>query len=293
MLGYERLKDFMKDPLLQTSIKLENYLLVRLGLRPCSQATLPAELQGFKEMGSAIDQIVYPLMSGLKEESNPRRRLDMINYLKKEMRKSFKKIVEGSEQFQAHLRWADAFRLRAKLVEVRPTVSELYLFTERNVGRTLGKLMKERGKLRVLAYKNATPGLDRARLAYPEEFNGPWLKEMGAVLGYPNCCVEAYANDRISDINVEMRAAKQLEAKRNGSVDPFAYFIGYFFPCKPDCNDASAIGRTFHKKLNDIDRSIGMLYVSSLTENMEKVRSQPKLISEYKNRAEESWRDLP
>lgn len=288
MIDVRRLSDFISDPRILTRIKVENYLLVYLGLRPCSQMTLPAELPNAEAMGSAIERILSPKMGLLRGETDPRRRIATINALKKEMRKAYDKFVEGSEEYKSHLNWANVFGLRKNMVEVRPTIRELYLFRDRGIGKRLGKLMKERRKLRARAYARASPGTEKIHLAYPEELAVSWLTEMGRTLGYPDCCVEAYASDREGGINVETRAARQIkEMEQHDGVDPFSYFVGYFFPCTPNCEEASSLGRESQRLLGNLDKPLGELYKASVAENLERVRHQPEALAKHKARAEE------
>lgn len=289
MVDAQRLSEFMEDGNILTRIKVENYLLVQLGLRPCSLMTLPAELPNGEAMGSAIDRIVSPKLSLLRGEADPRRRLSYIRTLKKEMRKAYHDAVEGSDEFKSHISWIRSLGLRSRTVEVRPTVWELYVFRDRVVENGLKKLMKERDRLRKRAYSRPSPQMDRIHFAYPEEFDGAWLREMGATLGYPGCCVDAYASERESGVNVEERASRQIE---EGMVDPFAYFVGYFFPCAPDCGAASALGRECRERLRDLHPSLEGVYASMVAENLERVRRQPEVIAKFQAHAETSRRGL-
>lgn len=288
LISIERLSDFQDDPRLNTRIKIENYLLVHLGLRSCSQMTLPAELPDADAMGSAIDERIYPKVISIRGETKPRRKLMAIEELKREMRAAYEKIVLTSEQHKAHLEWADTLGLYSRVVDVRPTVQELYLFRGSFVDTRLKRLMREREKLRARAYEHAPPYLDRAHLVYPEEFEAFWLREMGQILGYPNCCIEAYATDREESVNVEKRAAMQIKRAEQASfVDSFAYFVGYFFPCAPDCEEAISKGKKYHEHLTEFAPSLGELYASLVVENLDRVRRQPETISSYRAKAEE------
>jgi hypothetical protein len=291
LVDAQRLSEFMEDENILTRIKVENYLLVQLGARPCSLMTLPAELPNGEAMGSAIDGIVSPKLSLVRGEADPRRRLSYIRALKKEMRKAYHDAVEGSNEFKSHINWIRRLGLRSRKVEVRPTVRELYIFRDRAVENGLKKLMKERDRLRKRAYSRPSPQMDRIHFAYPEEFHGAWLREMGATLGYPSCCVDAYASERDSGVNVEERASRQIEdLEKAGRVDPFAYFVGYFFPCAPDCGAASALGRECQERLRELHPSLEGVYASMVAENLERVRRQPEVIAKYRAHAEMSRR---
>ena len=281
------IEELMGDSRLLTKVKTENYLLVHLELRPCSQTTMPVDLPGSQEMGSTIDGIISPKMSLIQQEQDPRRRLAAIASLKREMRDAYNRVVKTSEQYGAHLDWAGSLRLRTRVVDVRPTVQELYVFKERRLGGELKRLMKDREKIRKRAYANASPEMERVHLAYPEEFDGSWLREMGEILGYPRCCVDAYASDREGGLNVEARAARQLEDTMGaGEADPLAYFVGYFFPCSPGCDEALFKGKECLSRLADLDPSLGDIYSSLVAGNMENVLRQPEVIARYQAKAQ-------
>ncbi|RLI34201.1 hypothetical protein DRO66_09180 [Candidatus Bathyarchaeota archaeon] len=280
------LSEILTEEKLLDRIKVENFLLVTLKLRPCSRMNLPAELPNGDSIGKKIDEKVFPKLRQLQGETDPQKRLAAIASLKRDMRRAFETIVLSSEHYKAHLNWAKKLGLHSRLVAVRPTLSEFYLYNDRKIGNRLKRLMREREKLRAKAYRNATPTMDRVRFAYPEEFEGSWLKEMGRVLGYPDCCVDAYASDRKKGVNVEQRASQQIETmERHAEIDPLTYFISYFFPCTPNCNEALSRGREIHERLRRDSSELGNLYSSIAEENMRTVRHQPEIIAEYRKRA--------
>jgi len=294
MKGSKQIEELIGDTRLLTRVKVENYLLVHLGLRPCSQITLPAELPEAEAMGAAIDERVYQHMRRLSAMTDPKRRRAAIDTVKRELRTAFEEIVEASDRYRAHMEWARALGLRSLRVEVRPTVRELYLFRDRDVGRRLRRLMRRREELRRQALRHPSPDMGRVQFAYPEEFQGTWLREMGELLGYPGCCVKRYASDRERGISVEERAARQIgEAEQRGEVDPLAYFIAYFFPCSPDCEAALSRGRDCRERLREIVPDLGNLYEAEAAENLDRVRRQPDLIARYRARAEETSRRGP
>ena len=289
MNRFELIDGLMADPLIADRVKIENYLLVYLGLRPCSQITLPAELPGGKTFGVVIDERTYPLLSGVRAETDPRRKLKAIEDVKREMRTAFKEIVEASNQYHAHIRWGKALGLQSLRAEVRPTVQELYLFKEREVKKRLKRLMKDRENLRRQVMHRPPPSLGRVQLAYPEESHGGWLRKMGELLGYPACCAERYASDREGGIAVEERASQQIkEAEQHGAVDAFAYFVGYYFPCNPSCDVAITRGRECHDSLSSFNPQLGEIYTSIVAENLDHVLHQPEIIAEHRAKAIES-----
>jgi hypothetical protein len=287
LVGEVWLNKFLEDGHILPRIKIESFLLVRLGLRPCSLMTLPAELPDANAIGGAIDERVFPKLGGLRSEQDPLKKLRLIDALKKDMRLAYEENVKGSEQYKSHKFWIKQLGLRDITVSIRPTMEELYLFRENDFGKRLSRLMKERERYRAEARANVKPGMDKARFVYPEEFRASWLKEIGEILGYPDCCVQAYASDREEGKNVETRASQQLkEAEERGFVDPFTYSIGYFFPCSPSCGEARAKGASYRKGLVELLPRLGELYDGSVVKNMERVRHQPEIIEQYKARAE-------
>jgi hypothetical protein len=287
LVGEVLLNKLLEDGHVLPRIKIENFLLVSLGLRPSSLMTLPAELPDANAIGSAIDEQMIPKVRGLHSEHDPLKKLRLIDALKKEMRLAYEKNVKGSEQYKSHMFWIKQLGLRSLTVSVRPTMEELYIFRENDIGKRLSRLMKDRERYRADVIKSVKPGMDKARFVYPEEFKASWLKEIGKILGYPNCCVEAYASDREGGRNVEARASQQLkESEERGIVNSFAYSVGYFFPCSPSCGEAQARGASYHKGLVELLPSLGELYDGSVAQNMERVRHQPEIIEQYKARAE-------
>ena len=284
------MKEDLIDKLLEEDsilnrVKIESYIIPYLGFRPVSQITIPAEFPEGGEMGQRIDRNARPLMSKLRSISNPRGKAVAIQALKRFLEKNFEEIVEGSETFEAHYRWADKMNLKNNQYQVRPTVHEIYFYKNRDSGRQLKRLMREREKLRTKAHRNSKPEMGGIQFAYPEEFNDKWIIDMGNLLGYPECCSKRYSKDRISGINVEARAANQLTEKINNDipVDPHVYLLSYFFPCKTSCKNALNMGLSWDEKLGDYDPRIASLYREQLKDNLKMVLKQPELIQRYVN----------
>ena len=286
MIRTQLLSDLIIDERLLDRIKVENFVLVNLNLRPCSQMNLPAELPEGDIIGRKIDEQIFPKLGQIKRDMDPLKRLTAIDAIKKDMRDAFDEIVISSNHYKAHLNWVKKLELHSRIVDVRPTLSELYIYKNRKIGNRLNRLMRKREKLRAKAYRFASPTMDRARFAYPEEFEGSWLKEMGRILGYTDCCVDAYASDRKEGINVEKRASQQIkEIEQHAEIDPLTYFTGYFFPCSPTCKEALSRGNEFYDRLCMVSSELGNIYMHLVVENLKRVRHQPEIIKEYQKRA--------
>ena len=277
------LRELLHDPLVSPRVAVENLMLVSLGLRPCSQTTLPAELPTGASMGEAIDTRFKPRLEKLRAMQDQKARIREIGEIRKGMATAFDDLVEGSAEYKSLSRWVKKLDLRVNQVEVRPTVHEFYLYKEKETLKELQRLMQERGKLRVEAVKKPDPSRGQLQFAYPEEFNGAWIRRMGRLLGYPDCCVDRYAMDREQGVNAEARAAAQLK-ELTTDPDPHAYLSSYFFPCSPTCVKAVEKGELYHRKLSEVLPEAGEAYEVIIVENLDRVRRQPEIINEYLSR---------
>ena len=272
----------LDEKLITSKAKLEAFLATSLKLRPASQVTIPAELPGGLNMGRQIDANVQPQMIQLGQIQDLRTRAVAVQAIKKLLETNFETIVEGSDEYKAYYDWSSRLALRNNQIKVRPTVHELYFYPSKDTGDNIQKLMREREKIRRKVQRKPGENVNSIRFAYPEEFEPKWLKVLGEILGYPDCCVQQYAEDRGHDVNVETRASQQLlEAVKEKEVDTHAYFTGYFFPCSPRCEKALEKGHEWHDTLKELHPKLGELYEQNVYMNTEMVLRQPELISQY------------
>ncbi len=275
-------EDFIEEKLVSPKAKLEAYLATSLKLRPASQLTIPAEFPTGLEMGQQIDKNVQPHMAQLQQVQDMRARAMAVQALKKLLEKNFETIVESSDEYRVHYDWAKRLELRNNQVKVRPTVHELYLFKDRDTGKHLNKLMSQREKIRRKVQRKPGENVNSIRFAYPEEFDSKWLISLGKELGYPECCVKQYAEDREKGVNVEARASKQLiDLVQDTDIDPHVYYTGYFFPCSPQCENALNQGHKWHDAFYGLHETFGDLYTQNIYVNSELVLKQPELIQKY------------
>ena len=281
-MEHSTIEELLNDQLLSPKVVIEAFLATRLKLRPASQVTLPAELPHGVDMGKTIDQNVQPQMMQLQSIKDLRTRAVAVQAIKKLLEKQFEDIVEESDEYKALYDWSGKLGLRNNQVKVRPTVHEIYFYTERGTGRNIQKLMRQREKIRRKVQRKPSENINPTRFAYPEEFDPKWLKELGGVLGYPECCVNQYAEDRKNDINVEVRASQQLvdEVKEN-EVDTHVYYTGFFFPCSPRCEKALNRGYEWHETFKELYPDLGVLYEQDIRINAELVLRQPELIHKF------------
>jgi hypothetical protein len=274
------LREFLNEPRVPRRVAVENLMLVSLGLRLCSQTTIPAELPSGPSMGETIDARFKPRLEKLRMMQDQKAKIREIGDIRKGLASAFDELVEGSAEYKCLYAWTKKLGLRVDQVEVRPTVHEFYLYREKETLKELQRLMQERGKLRVEAVKKPDPSRGQLQFAYPEEFNSGWIRRMGRLLGYPDCCVDGYASDREQGINAEARAATQLKELAT-APDPHAYLASYFFPCSPNCQRAKEKGELYHRKLSEALPEAGEAYESIIVENLDRVRRQPEIIGEY------------
>ena len=278
------IEELLKDQLLSPKVVIEAFLATRLKLRPASQVTVPAELPHGLDMGKTIDQNVQPQMMQLQSIKDLRTRAVAVQAIKKLLEKQFEDIVEESDEYQALYDWSGKLGLRNNQVKVRPTVHEIYFYTERGTGRNIQKLMSQREKMRRKVQRKPGEKINTTRFAYPEEFDPKWLKGLGGVLGYPECCVNRYAEDRENDVNVEIRASQQLlDEVKEKEVDPHVYYTGFFFPCSPRCENALKRGYEWNEALKDLHPDLDALYKQNILVNAELVLRQPELIQKFLN----------
>ncbi len=205
-----------------------------------------------------------------------------VQALKKVLEQKFDEVVETSESYKAYYHWADEMGLRKNQIKVRPSVHEIYYFKEKSTGDQLRKLMRERDKIRKNVQRRPGPNIGNIMFAYPEEFDKKWLLKNGALLGYPDCCVKQYADNRVNGVNDEARASSQLiAALQGGEVDSHVYFTGFFFPCSPHCEKALETGIRWEEAFEKLSPKLSKLYESVLLMNAELVLRQPEFISKY------------
>lgn len=279
------IEELLKEELIYPKTKLEIFLATSLKLRPASQITIPAELPHGPKMGQEIDQKVQPHMMQLQIINDLKTKAIAVQALKKVLENNFEKVVENSDDYLALYDWSRKLGLRNNQVKVRPTVHEIYFYRDRGTGRSIQKLMREREKIRRKVQRQPRKDINTIQFAYPEEFEPKWLHGLGEVLGYPDCCIKQYAEDRKNGVNVETRASQQLvDAVNEKEVDTHVYYTGYFFPCTPRCIKALEKGYQWHDAFKELHPEFGKLYEQNTYVNAELVLRQPELIQKYLSR---------
>jgi len=268
-------EEFLKEPLVLDQVRIDDYLLVALDVRPCSFLTVPAEFPNGLELGKQIDELCRQDYQAMMD-ADIYRKAELILKLRNKIREAFKRVVSGSETYRAHLEWAEKLSLQTYETEVRPSIHELYLFKNPGIRKELKKLTKTRQQLREKVLRSATPSQSRACLAYPEESSPEYLACVGKLLGYPQCCIGSYRSDYPT---VEQRVSEQIkESKSRVALNTLAFFVKDFFPCSPSCERATEIGAKAHSVLRSISPRLGELYLSCTKSYVNTAERYPELI---------------
>jgi len=294
-LTQSQLKLLMADNRIHDRAKLECYLLVGLEVRKAALIMVPAEIPGLEGVGPEIDNEFYWRTTGRRDPSKPytefvsTRLMDTLRRFGKKslpyktqlLREIFDRKVISSPEYKAHLEWARDLGLRYKEKEVRPTIREIWIYTESDVGAEIDRLDELRKDLRFQAIRHPRPSAPPYYRVFPEEASPEFVRAIGEILGYPTCCLNKYVADRASmDVSVEMRAASQVEEHRatDKPVAEEAYFVRDFFPCTPDCAAAQDRGREAKHRLCELGEDVCSVYSDILAQNLERVVKYPEII---------------
>lgn len=296
------LREFINEPLIPLRAKFDDYLPVVFGVRRVSQIVLPAELPDAAILGATIDDRFRQKMQGkrlpgesltqyIKDKTGKfwrRNHMQELRYRTQVLRDLYADIVEGSHSYQTFLKWVDKLGLEKKILESRPTIREMYLFTDASVSVELEELNDLRKDIRYNAMKSFDSSVPVYARAFPEERDAAYLKKLGTLLGFPVCCVDRYVFDRNSGIlTPEARASNQIvHLEDPDEYDPFAYFTKDFFPCQPDCPEASKIGKAMYNKLAEFDSDLAEKYRQHVMNNSALVKRYPEIIQRKINSLE-------
>lgn len=277
-------EEILDESLLLDYVKIEDYLMVALEVRPCSFLTIPAEFPNGDELGKRIDELCAEDLQAVLG-ATPDKKGVLIQRLKKRIWESFKKVVFASATYKAHMEWAKKLSLQTFDVEVRPSIRELYLFKDSKVKGELRRLANIRNAARERIKISMDASKSKTWLAFPEELAPEYLASVGELLGYPSCCVEKYVHDRLSEgASVEVRASREIEQlkKEGGEPDLYVYFARNFFPCEPRCRIAGEIGRKAFALLSDVSPKLGDLYLECIRDNVGIVQKYPEITKQYR-----------
>ncbi len=290
------LQEFMAEEAIPTTSKFDDFLPVALGVRRVSQIIMPAELPDASILGSTIDERFRHKMSGhrLPGESLQtffkgkvgkywrRNQAQEVKFRIDSLREIYDDVVKGSHSYQTYMKWIDKLGLKWKELESRPTIREVYLFTDAAVAEELVELQDLRKDIRYERLRTPAGQGPAYTRAFPEEQHSAYLKKLGSILGFPLCCIDRYVFDRASTVlSPEVRAANQLEHVENPKdYNIFGFFTKDFFPCQPDCEPASETGKLMYERLSEISPDLAGAFKKHLEENVDLVRRYPEIIQQ-------------
>ncbi len=286
------------DDAVDRAVTVQDILLVALGLRPASLVILPRGLPDAEQLGAEIDRVYdhvmerghMPATAALLRPAEralrwlTRRTTSDLRYRTSLAREAFRKVMGGAPGYTALRDWARRLGLERVESAVRPTIDEMYLLADETAVSRIEELFALRRQIRVESAAASRQGEAASLRAFPEERDVRFLESLGRLLGYPTCCVRRYATERVAGINVEERAADQIQqALAQGTVQQAAYFTRDFFPCHPDCPQASAKGRAGLSLLDSLGRQAGVTelrdaYQGLLSGNQKTVLRYPEII---------------
>lgn len=281
--------------------KTNNFLPVCLGLRQLALTYMPAEFPGGLRMGEAIDRYFkenYMPGEGLKPGLLNRFRRRGPNAeqegellaKRRVLEQAYNEIAASSPAYIAHLDWLDRLSLQHFQVKRRPSLREMFIYRDRKVKDQLVELEDIAEKARQRAATEAQEGRrELMEYVYANEFDPKYLRALGALLGYPECCVDRYAADREKGVNVEQRAWEQVRDMQSEgkSIDVHAYYVKDFFPCTPDCPAATAQGELWEAAYEELSPDLRDMYVGSMYQCFELVQNYPTLINQHRQRLEQ------
>lgn len=288
------LKSFLEDKRILDRVKFEDFLSVYFDIRPASFFTMIAELPNAKEIGEKIDSECKDDLMMIMSARDIQLRGELIMELRSKIDKLFKKYVLDSDVFKAHEYWAKKLGLRIEMDKVRPSICEVYLFKDKNVSRKLKDLFYVRREIKRAIYQMQNISLPPSLLAYPEELSSKFVSELGLILGYPECCVKRYAEERASGVYVEGRISNQIKELKKSGDKPniFSFFSSNFIPHDPKCEKAAEIGLKLYETLREKIPGAHETYYKLLLENVNTAENFPEIIKSYRQYADSRMKDL-
>jgi len=282
----------LNDDNLQQQTKLEDFLAVAAGARPAAMLLVPADFPDAESIKNEIDNGFRSRYYHGRRHSGITAFLDTIRYglmrafmnpLKYKaslLREAFEDSVFAHSNYKAHRQWAKKLGLQTYETQVRPSLDEMYLAPDDEKIGQVAAFQQRREEIRREVVQQRRQQGDMQVMLLPEEQSSEYLTELGSLLGYPQCCIDAYIDDVAGGVDSALRASNQLsELEEADESDPSAeaYFASTFFPCTPECTKASETGEKIVASLGEMDERLPDYMSRAFRANMDFVRKYPQI----------------
>ena len=178
--------------------------------------------------------------------------MNPLKYRASLLRESYEEAVFDHPNYRAVRRWAKELGLHVYESQIRPSLDEVYIVRDQNTVSEVAALMVRREQIRRQMLEEMRAGERPKALFMPEERSPEYLERLGSLLNYPQCCVSAYIDDARDRVDSALRASNQL-SDADDDVDPCVYFAAAFFPCRPRCEEAQAVGLHILSSMENVD----------------------------------------
>ncbi len=283
----------LNDENIQERAKLEDFIAVASGARKVSQLMVPADFPAADRIKSHIDEgfktryyhgkshggitaLLDPIKYGLM-----RAFMNPLRYKASLLRESFHQVVFDHDNYKAHRRWADEMNLEIYETQIRPSLDEMYVARDEDGLQELIDFQKRREEIRREIVQQARQQGNMQVMLMPEERSPEYVSGLGRILGYPDCCIEAYIDDIQKSVDSALRASNELsdmdESAEDRSFNLHAYFASGFFPCAPDCENATQTGKEMQEKVTQIDERLSDYMLRTFRSNKDYVLKYPEI----------------
>ncbi len=304
-----RIMRLLNDDNVQEQVKMEDYVAVATGARRAAVLWIPADLPAGDRIREAIDEGYSRRYYESRRGGGPFKFLDRIRYAGMRammnplrykaslLREAYEDAVWEHPNYRAARQWAGELGLHIYESQVRPSLDEMWVVRDQRTVTEIAAFMARRDEIRrEMMQEMRRAGRTGPQLMFmPEEKSPEYLRRAGDLLGYPECCVEAYVEDAASDVDSALRSSNQIseitgdDDEERADMEATAFFAGSFYPCKPQCPAASQVGESMLQAVGEADERLvnrmqrvfraNMDYVSKYPEILERRRRQ--MMSQY------------
>ena len=276
-------KLYQEEDIISKKLIIENMLLSKIGIKGCSSITIPSDLKQGKEMAERINQQYQEKVteyenkfSWRKLALSPRKLVEKaIKHKQQILKKIFNENVYTNEEYLRLISWGRIIGLIGIEYEIRPSIREMLLFPDPERKEEIERLMQFRAIIKKDSKDSFTEKTPVQILLYPEELNPRYVEEIGKLTGYPECCINAFLNDRAKGDNPLMRGTiDYYSAAKTKKPELWAYYTADFVPCRPDCKAAQDNGHKAYQRLQEVDPGIAEDYQQMMADNRASFESQ-------------------